>query len=162
MMNQSHERHLYFKGKDYDGVVLPYRGEDMAFVAIKPTEGQTVRELFGNLTDSDLKNILDVEDYTTVNLKLPKFDITFDQILNESLQNMGIRDAFTKGVADFSGMSKNGTKDFFISLVRQKAVIKVDEEGTEAAAVTAVLMEGMAAEKPMQPLEVYFVYGCFR
>lgn len=156
MMNQTHERHLYFQGKDYDGVVLPYRGEDMAFVAIKPTDGQTVRELFERLTEQDIEQILDVEEYTTINLKLPKFDITFDKVLNESLQNMGIRDAFDQSKADFSGMSKNGTRDFFISLVRQKAVIKVDEEGTEAAAVTAVLMEGMAAEKPMQPIEVYF------
>ena len=70
---------------------------------------------------------------------------------------MGIRDAFNPGAADFSGMSKNGTKDFFISLVRQKAVIKVDEEGTEAAAVTEVVMKEMAAfETPVTPVEVYF------
>ena len=157
MMNQAHERHLYFKGKDYDGVVLPYRGEDMAFVAIKPTEGQTVRELFESLTDRDVESILDVEAYTTINLKMPKFDITFDKKLNDSLQNMGIRDAFTPGAADFSGMSKHGTKDLFISLVRQKAVIKVDEEGTEAAAVTEVVMKEMAAfETPATPIEVYF------
>lgn len=156
MMNQYRERHLYFSENGYDGVVLPYRGEDMAFVAIKPNAGQSVRELFESLTQKDLEKILDVEDYAMINLKMPKFDITFDQILNESLQNMGIRSAFDKNLADFSGMSKNGTRDFFISLVRQKAVIKVDEEGTEAAAVTAVMMEGMAAEMPADPIDVYF------
>lgn len=156
MMNQYHERHLYFSEAGYDGVVLPYRGEDMAFVAIKPTAGQSVRELFASLTQRDLEKILDVEDRAMINLKLPKFDITFDQILNESLQNMGMRSAFDKSLADFSGMSKNGTRDFYISLVRQKAVIKVDEEGTEAAAVTAVMMEKMAAMMPAEPIDVYF------
>ncbi len=156
MMNQFGETHLYFKNESYDGVVLPYRGEDMAFVAIKPTAGQSVRELFENLTKSDIEHILDVEDGTTVNLKLPKFDITFDKELNDSLMALGMQKAFDRNQADFSGMSQNKTRDFFISLVRQKAVVKVDEEGTEAAAVTAVKMEACSAMQPQEPIDVYF------
>lgn len=156
MMNQYGEKHLYFSEDSYDGVVLPYRGEDMAFVAIKPTAGQSVRELYESLTQNEIDRILDIEDRVTIDLKMPKFEITFDQELNDSLKALGMQKAFDRNLADFSGMSKNGTRDFFISLVRQKAVIKVDEEGTEAAAVTGVVMEAMSAEKPRKPIDVYF------
>ena len=60
-----------------------------------------------------------------------------DKNLNETLQNMGIRKAFDERLADFTGLgyTENGVP-LYISLVRQKAVVKLDEEGTEAAAVT--------------------------
>ena len=93
-----------------------------------------------------------------INLKLPKFEVEFDKELNETLQNMGIKLAFDNEQADFTsiGFTDNGLP-LYISLVRQKAVVKLDEEGTEAAAVTMVVMNECAStESTEKPIEVFF------
>ena len=71
-----------------------------------------------------------------VELKLPKFEIEFSCLLNDVLQKMGMVDAFDQDKADLTGMRE--TKDIYIGKVLQKTYLKVDEKGTEAAAVTAV------------------------
>ncbi|MDE5699540.1 MAG: serpin, partial [Lachnospiraceae bacterium] len=94
-----------------------------------------------------------------VNLKLPKFEITFDKKLNDSLSNMGLEECFDVDRANFDQMGKTMSGDnLYISFVRQKAKIIVDEEGTEAAAVTEVIMACGAAitEEAQKPREVYF------
>ena len=72
-----------------------------------------------------------------VKLYLPKFKLETKYFMNENLQDMGMKTAF--GGADFSGMT--GNKDLFISGVIHQAFIEVNEEGTEAAAATAVIMK---------------------
>jgi serpin B len=73
-----------------------------------------------------------------VRLALPKFKITFSAKLNEALSAMGMQDAFSESKADFSQMIKQ--RPAWISRVLQKTFLDVNEEGTEAAAVTAVVM----------------------
>ena len=68
---------------------------------------------------------------------MPKFEINFEDELKQNLISLGMNDAFTDK-ANFSGMSKN--QRLYIGKVIHKTFIKVDEEGTEAAAVTAVVM----------------------
>lgn len=148
----------YVKNEQVDGVVLDYRYGNMAFVALKPTAGQTVREMYEALTYEELADLLDSGSNELMKLKLPKFEVEFDKELNETLQNMGIQKAFDEELADFTGLgyTENGLP-LYISLVRQKAVVKLDEEGTEAAAVTMVAMKECAMAMPeKQPIEVYF------
>ena len=148
----------YVKNEQVDGVVLDYRYGNMAFVALKPTAGQTVREMYEALTYEELADLLDSGSNELMKLKLPKFEVEFDKELNETLQNMGIQKAFDEELADFTGLgyTENGLP-LYISLVRQKAVVKLDEEGTEAAAVTMVAMNECAMAMPeKQPIEVYF------
>ena len=93
-----------------------------------------------------------------IKLKIPKFEVEFDKKINETLQNMGLRLAFDDTKADFTGIgyTENGLP-LYISLVRQKAVVKLDEEGTEAAAVTMVVMNECTSAMPVeQPIEVFF------
>ena len=149
---------FYIKNKKMDGVVLDYRYGNMAFVALKPTAGQTVREMYETLTYEELSELLDNGSQESIKLKLPKFEVEFDKKLNETLQNMGIKQAFDAEFADFTGLgyTDNGIS-LYISLVRQKAVVKLDEEGTEAAAVTMVVMNECAMAVPEKaPIEVYF------
>lgn len=158
MMHESNCNRIYVKQEDFDGIILPYRDGNKAFVALKPTAGQTVREMYEGLTEETFSQILAKKDTALINLKLPKFEVTFDKSLNETLQNMGIIKAFDEGQADFSGLGTTQSGEgLYISLVRQKAVVKLDEEGTEAAAVTMVVMNECAmAESPQQPIDVYF------
>jgi len=72
-----------------------------------------------------------------VQLAMPKFELTSEFSLGETLANLGMPDAFT-GAADFSGM--DGTHDLFIGQVAHKAYVSVNEEGTEATAATGVSM----------------------
>jgi len=71
-------------------------------------------------------------------VKIPKFKFETEYNLNQALKNIGINDAFNPGVADFSKM--DGTKNLYISEALHKAYIEVNEEGTEAAAATAIVM----------------------
>ena len=82
---------------------------------------------------------------TKVIVTLPKFKTTQEFQLGGTLAAMGMPQAFT-GAADFSGMT--GKKDFAISAVIHKAYSDVNEEGTEAAAATAVTMRAMAIRAP--------------
>ena len=156
MMHKNRTNIYYVQQDDLDGVILPYRDGDTAFVALKPTAGQTVREMYEGLTGEAFKDLLYVDGVTYANLKLPKFEVTFDKILNDSLKNMGLVSAFDARNADFSGLGSTGGKNLFISLVRQKAVIRVDEKGTEAAAVTGVMVKSTSAMPEKQPVEVFF------
>ncbi|MBR4059850.1 MAG: serpin family protein [Lachnospiraceae bacterium] len=158
MMHDYGRNEMYLKNEVLDGVVMDYRNGSMAMVALKPTAGQTVREMYENLTYEALIELWDTVTYKNINLKLPKFEVEFDKSLNKTLQNMGLKLAFDSEKADFTGLgyTDNGLP-LYISLVRQKAVVKLDEEGTEAAAVTMVVMnECTSAESTEKPIDVFF------
>jgi serine protease inhibitor len=70
-------------------------------------------------------------------VSLPRFSLEYEKSLNDTLKELGIVQAFRPLGADFTGMSSAG-KQLYISEVKHKTFLKVDEEGTEAAAVTQV------------------------
>ena len=162
----------YFSNEFAQGLLFPYRYEEenaqYAFVAIKPIDENTqVRDLYRELTPLVIKELLAERQTGTVNTKLPKFEIEFDKQLNESLINMGLKDAFDFEKADFSGIGADGLTsldnakalnqyNLYIDLVRQKAKIIVDDEGTEAAAVTDAIMKCGAALPSEEPKEIFF------
>lgn len=157
MMQKYHCNLDYVHTEALEGVVLPYENGNLAFVALKPTAGQSVREMYREIVFEDLELLLENREKTLVNLQLPKFNITFDKELNDSFIQMGLGQALDKDKADFSGIGTMPEgENLYISLVRQKAVICVDEEGTEAAAVTEVEMRDAGAEKVEEPLNVFF------
>lgn len=156
MMHQYDERYEFFENDYIKGIVMPYQDSKLAFVAILPQGNADIRDRL-NLTADGLSGIMKGREYLTVHVKLPKFEVSFDKVLNESLKSMGLVDAFDEEKADFSSI---GTTDsgnpIYISLVRQKAVVKVDEEGTEAAAVTEVAIAETTALLEAEPIEMYF------
>lgn len=134
-----------------------YRGV-LSSAGVQKDINKWVEKKTNSLIKEFLSEPLDNGSSELMKLKLPKFEVEFDKILNETLQNMGIKKAFDEQLADFNGLgyTENGVP-LYISLVRQKAVVKLDEEGTEAAAVTMVVMDKCAMAMPeKQPMEVYF------
>lgn len=153
----------YVSDADMDGVVLPFVGEELAFLAIRPQAGQTARELYGQLTPGRTADLLQGREERLMNLSLPKFTVSCDQELNELLQDLGVEKAFDPGLADFSDLGTDEAgQPLYVSLVRQKAVIELNEEGVKAGAVTVVEMRagsGMPAEEPVEMnLDHPFVY----
>lgn len=153
MMRILEENQVYLKNDFAEGVKLPYQDENIVFLALKPANGCTVREMYEQLTWEDVEGFLRQEDTVPCNLHLPKFEVTFEKELNDSLKNMGLQKAFDPGLADLSGLGSTlQGGNLYISLVKQKAVIKVDEEGTEAAAVTSVEIRKECAMEYSQPV----------
>jgi serpin B len=123
---------------------LPYRGGDLSMLILLPNE----RDLFTleqALTPENLKSWTDRMQKREVEVYLPRFTMTYECRLSRTLAAMGMAEAFS-GLADFSGMT--GGRDLFISDVIHKAFVEVNEEGTEAAAATGVVMKLTAMPLP--------------
>lgn len=132
----------YASGDGYQAVELPYAGSTAAMNIIVPDSGR-FEEIESALTYDMLEDIFEEINQTSVMLRFPKFKFESSFALPDALKQMGMSDAFDRGKADFSGMT--GGKDLFIANIIHKAFVAVDEEGTEAAAATAVIMEATSA-----------------
>ncbi len=128
----------YTQGDGYTAVELPYAGETAAMEIIVPDAGR-FEEVESALTSDMFNEIIGNMSQTSLMLNLPKFKFESSFGLSPTLSQLGMIDAFDADLADFSGMT--GQKDLFIGDVIHKAFVAVDEEGTEAAAATAVVME---------------------
>jgi len=112
-----------------------YEGEELSMLILLPKEDnlKSVEESLNKEKITELRNMLIEEQ---VDVYIPKFKFETKYFMNEILKKMGMSTAFSN--ADFSGM--DGTKELFISDVIHQSFVEVNEEGTEAAAATAVVM----------------------
>jgi len=138
MMHQINEFN-YYEDKNLQAIELPYSGNELSMVVILPKE-RNLSKIEKNLTYDMLNSISRSMEKEKVDLYIPRFKIEKRYILNEALMKLGMTDAFIDMLADFSGMT--GDKDLYISKVIHQSFIEVNEEGTEAAAATAVIMSG--------------------
>lgn len=138
----------YMHGGGYQAVDLPYRGGDMSMLVLLPDRKDGLRDLEKSLTVRTLDDCVEKMVSREVKLLLPRFKSTWGTVnLREQLDRLGMSIAFTRFKADFSGI--NGYEpphedSLFISDVFHKAIVEVNEEGTEAAATTAVRMPMVA------------------
>jgi serpin B len=138
MMSQV-ESLKYVEGNGYQAVELPYRDSNVSMLFILPEAGR-FEEMEGVFSAEFVTAITESLTSQQVRLFAPKFTFESEFKLAETLIQMGMPAAF--GNADFSGMT--GNRDLFIGDVVHKAFVAVDEEGTEAAAATAVIMVEIA------------------
>ena len=143
MMSQTIE-FGYREGDGLQVLELPYAGDDLSMVVLLPREIDGLAELEGRLTVDNLNTWTAGLWQTEVQVFLPRFEISFPFRLDDALKSMGMADAFAN--ADFSGM--DGTKSLYIGAVLHKAFVAVNEEGTEAAAATAVFMKAKGLPLP--------------
>jgi serpin B len=125
---------------------LPYSGRELSMLVLLPEEPRMAERLALYLADGNfVRTPLRTQ---TVRVWLPRFRAESKFLLNQPLMDLGMKSAF--GSADFTGMSPKG-KQLSISHVLHKAFVDVNEEGTEAAAATAVLLK-QASIAPVEPI----------
>ncbi len=149
MMHRA-DRFSYRRGTGFQAVRLPYQGWDLAMYVFLPDPDSSVDKLLGVLNGDSWQRITQpgfAEREGTV--VLPRFRLEYSVELKPALKALGMKLAF--GDADFSGMSDT---QVFISAVRQKSFVEVNEEGTEAAAVTGLTMKSGIEMNPPKPFQM--------
>ena len=131
----------YYEDKEVQLVRLPYKKDSMSAIIILPNENKNINEFISELNDEKLQRLLKRMAKEKVRLQLPKFELEFSSKLNSALKKLGMNDAFNEIKANLNGIGKN----LYIGEVIQKTYLKVDEAGTEAAAVTVVTVREKGA-----------------
>ena len=147
-MHDTRDNMTYIDTKTCQGVALPYKGGGWWMLALLPKDGGTAE----SLAAEDFGALLKGAGGAYVSLALPKFTVEASYDLTQPLQKLGLTAAFTNG--DFSPMGTCTNGPIVLSKVLQKTYLRVDEKGTEAAAVTAVI--GKAGASMVKPVKMVF------
>ena len=147
------EKQIHFRADGFQMIQLDYRGSSTSMVIILP-DGKTIqdlRKIEESLNAESFKRLLKDNRSKNVDLRLTRFKLTWGaKSLVRQFQDLGMTNAFSQSAADFSAMT--GKPDFRIDDVVHKAFVQVDEEGTEAAAATAVAIADGAAATSSKPV----------
>ncbi|MGB9643391.1 MAG: serpin family protein, partial [Candidatus Ratteibacteria bacterium] len=148
MMQQHNKEFPYYEDENFQVVKIPYECKNLSMLILLPGK-----------TDSEIPKIPDYETLKIyykslatqkLDLYLPKFRIEVTYDLVKPLRNLGLKSAFDPLAADFSGIT--GNKALFISKAIQKSFVEVNEEGTEAAAATGIIMKITAARPEVKKI----------
>jgi serine protease inhibitor len=142
MMKQKWE-HDYFENDYFQAIDLPYGDGNFRMTVFLPQYGMSVNSLITDFTPENWNLWMTSFDKDSVNIFLPKFKVEYKIKLNDVLSEMGMGIAFAPGSADFSRIRKSG--GLWIDKVLHKTFVEVNEEGTEAAAVTVVEIREISA-----------------
>lgn len=140
MMWQFNEAN-YYEDEENQILELPYKGESISMTIILPKENSSIQNLVSSLNGKQFSFYNSELKKQKVKISLPKFSFTSEYHLEKVLPQMGMPDAFEILSADFTGMSQG----LWIGHVIHKAFIEVNEKGSEASAITAVVMLEKAA-----------------
>ncbi len=141
----------YAEVPGYQLLEMPYAEKDLAMLFVLPDEIDNQKKVLSQSVYSKWRDALQVQE---VKAYIPKFKVEHTlEGLAGTLSDLGIKDAFDAGLADFTGIREPGIADLYIMDVVHKAFVEVNEEGTEAAAATGVIMATKAA--PVKPIPVF-------
>jgi serpin B len=126
---------------------LPYGGGRMAMYVFLPRAADGLGGFLRGLDERVLAEWAGKLASREGDVLVPRFKIAYECALSPALKTMGMKDAFDAGAANFSKMADG---ELFISEVKHKAVVDVNEEGTEAAAVTSVEIKATSVEAPRE------------
>ena len=129
-------------GEDYVAVELPYGGGAFSMVVVVPIGDGTLAQLVEGMDGARWQELVDaLRGEARTEVRLPRFEMTYEKVLNDVLKAMGMEVAFDRSRADFGWIL--GNPEFLgvrgvphIGWMKQKTFVKVDEEGTETAAAT--------------------------
>lgn len=136
---------LYLETDDFQAVSLPYGEGEMHMHIFLPAENSSLDEFKTAINEEEWMQWMAQFESKQGSVMLPKFEMEYEVILNETLRELGMETAFSS--VDLSNMFEEGS-GLFISEVKQKSFLSVNEEGTEAAAATSVSVAESAPEEP--------------
>ena len=149
-MMRNHLELSYAENDLYQTVLLPYGNGTYGMQVYLPREGKTIEEVAESLRSGGERPQMRPYD---IDLKLPRFETTTNQQLVEVMKDLGMPTAFSPTEADFSRLCvDNYGENIYIGLMKQVAKIKLDEKGTEAAAVTVIGVDATS----LNPREAQF------
>ncbi len=150
----------YINDGQATGFMKPYADQAFSFVALLPDEGTSIAEFVASMTGESWLRAVNGAQPTAVRATLPKFTDEFALSLNETLQKLGMTDAFSSQKADFTKLGRSPLGNLFIGQVLHKTFIAVNEQGTRAGAAAAVLLRaGSAPGFATVKLDRPFVYA---
>jgi len=150
MMSQS-GKYNYYKGKDFQAVSLPYGTGRMSMYVFLPDKRTTLDQFERDLTVENWENWIKSFRMAPGEVMLPRFKIEYEVDLNDVLKALGMSEAFDAHRANFSGIAQLSQADrIYISKVKHKTFAEVNEEGTVAAAATAVEVGVTSLQLPQE------------
>lgn len=155
----------YIQAENGHGVVLPYDDGRLGLLLMLPNEGMSLEDLLSGWDGSTVPELLSSRTSTRVALTMPKYRTEWSGSLKDQLSALGLVGAFDPEAADFTAMGTLTApmKHLCVGDVIHKTAFEVNEKGTEAAAVTAVVMVGATAMPPQDMVYLNFdrpfVYG---
>lgn len=150
MMSQS-GTFVYYKGKDFQSVYLPYGTGRVSMYLFLPDEQTGLDQFERSLTPENWDVWMRSFGATPGELMLPRFKVEWESELNEALKGLGMTEAFDPARANFSLIARPTSGNLFISEVKHKSWCEVNEEGTEAAAATSVRGTLTSVQQPREP-----------
>jgi len=137
----------YMSNDIFSAVQLSYGKGNYNMYVLLPQSGRKLEDIIEKLDEDSWESWIDsFMEKESVDIKLPRFSYKYEIRLNDVLSEMGMEIAFTPGLADFTGINRAGGLN--IDYVKHKTFIEVNEEGTEAAAVTIVAIERSSVGGP--------------
>jgi len=148
----------YFETPDLQAIRLPFGNGDLVMQVLLPAKSSSLEALETELTPELWAVWQSHYVARQGSIELPRFELKSHYRLNAPLQTLGMRRAFDSHAAELSGMFSAPEhargKPFFISMVLQSTYWKVDEEGSEAAAVTSIGVRAAAISRPERPFQM--------
>jgi len=136
----------HFSNDDFQAIDLPYGDGDFSMTIFLPNLNTDIDSLIAEFDPENLNYWLSRFSSDSGDIFIPKFKLEYELGLNQVLKTMGMEIAFNPGLADFSKMYRGG--GVWIDTVKHKTYVEVNEEGTEAAAVTSVEMREVSIDPP--------------
>ncbi len=150
MMYMSRDDFRYSENDQFQAINLPYADKRLSLYVFLPKKDSSLSQFESNLNQSSWEQWTARFSKHDGTLRLPRFKIDDKMELKQPLSDMGLEIAFDEGKADFSDMAEISQR-IFISRVIHKTFMEVNEEGTEAAAVTGIEMSATSAAVNVAP-----------
>ena len=147
MMKQPVDIYNYAKTENIQALELNYLGGDISMVVLLPKDRDGIQSLEQLMDKKKFDAIKDSMTRQPLTVKIPKFEFETEYNLKSPLRSLGVHDAFDKNNADFQGITD---EQIYLDRAAHKAFVNVNEEGTEAAAITALVAR--ATSGPPEPM----------